>query len=373
MVSSGPGVTNIITPIADAYYDSIPIIVFTGQVGQKDMRGNLKIRQKGFQETDTLSLFKSITKKCFQPRTPNEVNEIVNRAFDIAISGRPGPVLIDLPMNIQRDYFLTNSKKKLLLNQNISYRNKEKISNTIKKVIKLFSKSTRPLILCGQGVISSGSENILRKLATKNKIPVTMSLLALGAFPTRSSPFIRISWSYRKSSCRLAIQNCDLLIVVGSRLDLRQVGTEVNEFAKKSKIIRIDIDKEEISNSRIKCDVNLKGDVKFILKQIINKIPKSLKNNSNWLKEIKKYKNKYQLTYKKNNSIKPQEIIEEINKLTSLKETICVSGVGQHQQWTARHFDFDNPKKLWFTSGGHRAMGYDLPVAIGAQYVDPKN
>jgi acetolactate synthase-1/2/3 large subunit len=372
MVSSGPGVTNVITPVADAYYDSVPIVIFTGQVGQNDMKGKVKIRQKGFQETDTLTLFKSITKESFQPKTPEEVFSIVENSFKIAESGRPGPVLIDLPMNIQRGIFLT-SKKRILKKKVIFKKNKFKVSeNDINKVVNLIKNSNKPLILCGQGVILSGSEKMLRKLATKYKIPVTMSLLALGAFPTKNYLSLGFHGHTGNQAAGLAIQNCDLLIVVGSRLDLRQVGTEANKFAEKSKIIRLDIDKEEISNSRVKCDLNLIGDVRVILKKILKKIPKSLKKNHKWLKEVKKFKNENCLTYKKNNMIKPQEIIEEINKLTSKRSTICISGVGQHQQWTARHFDFDNPKKLWFTSGGHGAMGYDLPVAIGAQYISKK-
>ena len=373
MVSSGPGVTNIVTPVADAYYDSIPIILFTGQVGQKDMKGKIKIRQKGFQETDTMSLFKSITKECFQPKTPHEVFDVVNKAFEIASSGRPGPVLIDLPMNIQRDYFLKNKNKKKQILKNKIEKNKKKFSESdLKNIVRLIKKSSKPLILCGQGIILSKSEKLLRKLAMKYKIPVTMSLLALGAFPTRNYLSLGFHGHTGNQAAGLAIQNCDLLIVIGSRLDLRQVGTETTQFAKKSKIIRIDIDKDEISNSRVKCNINIEGDVAFVLKELLKKMPKSLTKNSNWIKQIKQFKYENRLTYKKNKTIKPQEIIEEINNLTLSKETICVSGVGQHQQWTARHFDFDNPRKLWFTSGGHGAMGYDLPVAIGAQYVSPK-
>ena len=238
MVSSGPGVTNIVTPVADAYYDSIPIVIFTGQVGQKDMKGQIKIRQKGFQETDTMSLFKSITKECFQPKTPQEVFNVVNKAFKIASFGRPGPVLIDLPMNIQGDSFLRGDKKKIKIDKHKEKKNLRKISESnIKKIIKIIRKSSKPLILCGHGVILSKSEKLLRKLAIKHKIPVTMSLLALGAFPTRNYLSLGFHGHTGNQAAGLAIQNCDLLIVVGSRLDLRQVGTEVNEFAKKSKII----------------------------------------------------------------------------------------------------------------------------------------
>ena len=369
IVSSGPGVTNVITPVADAYYDSTPLVVITGQVGQKDMKGDKKIRQKGFQETDTMSLFQSITKKCFQPKKIEEVNETILEAFNLSEKGRPGPVLVDIPMNIQRDSFK---------NKKLSYKKKQfkklilkKVSKkTINKISKIINNSKKPLILCGQGVSISKSEKILKKFAIKNKIPVTMSLLALGTFPTQHYLSLGFHGHTGNQAAGLAIQNCDLLIVLGSRLDLRQVGTEVNKFALNSKIIRIDIDKEEILHSRIKCHININSDMSDVLKKISNKVKI---NCHDWLEDIKNFKKNNKLKFKRTGLIKPQEIIERINELTLNSKTICVSGVGQHQQWTARHFSFDNPKKVWFTSGGHGAMGYDLPVAIGAQYVSPKD
>lgn len=369
IVSSGPGVTNVITPIADAYYDSVPMIIFTGQVGQKDMKGKKKIRQKGFQETDTMSLFNSITKKCFQPKNPYQLLNTLDKAFNIASEGRPGPVLIDLPMNIQRDNFLLKSKKKSSLPKKII---KKYPKNKIEKIINILKNSKKPLILCGNGVILSKSEKLVRKLAIKHKIPVTMSLLGLGSVPTNNSLSLGFHGFTGNLAAGLAIQNCDLLLVIGSRLDLRQVGTKANEFAKNSKIIRIDIDKNEIINSRVKCDINVNYELKIVIKEILKKIPTKYSASTGWIKKIRHLKKKYKLTYKKTKLLKPQEIIETINNYTKNKDTICVSGVGQHQQWTARHFDFDYPKKLWFTSGGHGAMGYDLPVAIGSQFVSPK-
>ncbi len=369
IVSSGPGVTNVITPIADAFYDSVPMVVFTGQVGQKDMKGNKKMRQKGFQETDTMSLFHSITKKCFQPKNSYQLLDILDKAFILASEGRPGPVLIDLPMNIQRDNFLMKKRKKITLVKRI---NKKPPRNKIKEIVKFLKKSKKPLILCGNGVILSKSEKLVRKLAISHKIPVTMSLLGLGAFPTDNYLSLGFHGFTGNLAAGFAIQNCDLLLVIGSRLDLRQVGTKANDFAKKSKIIRIDIDKNEIINSRVTCDINVNFDLNTVIKEILRKLPKKYSSSTEWINQTEYLKKKYKLNYKKIKSLKPQEIIETINKYTKKKDTICVSGVGQHQQWTARHFDFDYPKKRWFTSGGHGAMGYDLPVAIGSQFVLPK-
>lgn len=367
LVSSGPGVTNVITPIADAYYDSIPLIIFTGQVGQKDMKKNLKIRQKGFQETDTLGLFNSITKKTFQPKNINSVYDIVNKAFKIASSGRPGPVLIDMPMNIQRDFMDIKNRKKKNRKKN---KVKIKISNKIiYNLAKRINASKKPLILCGQGVSISKSEKILRKIAIKNNIPVTMSLLSLGCFPTKNNLSLGFHGHTGNQAAGMAIQNCDLLLIIGSRLDIRQVGTEVNKFAANAYKIRIDIDNDEIKHSRIKCNLNILGNLNQILIDLEKKINRKTLKNNNWINQIKIYKKKYSLFYKKKGLLKPQEIIEKVDKLTSKKKVVCVSGVGQHQQWTARHFNFDHPKRLWFTSGGHGAMGYDLPVAIGAQFI----
>ena len=368
LVSSGPGVTNVITPVADAYYDSIPLIIFTGQVGQKDMKKNLKIRQKGFQETDALGLFKSITKKTFQPKNTQSVYNIVNKAFEIASSGRPGPVLIDMPMNIQRD--LINIKNKKIKFKKNKKKEKYKISNkTINNLVKRINESKKPLILCGQGVSISKSEEIMRKIAVKNNIPVTMSLMSLGCFPTKNNLSLGFHGHTGNQAAGMAIQNCDLLLVIGSRLDLRQVGTEVNKFAPSAYKIRIDIDNNEIKHSRIKCNLNILGNLNQILIDLEKRINRKTKNKDSWINTIKIYKKNYSLFYEKKGSLKPQEVIEKVDELTSKKKVICVSGVGQHQQWTARHFNFDNPKRLWFTSGGHGTMGYDLPVAIGAQFI----
>jgi len=370
MVSSGPGVTNVVTPIADAYFDSIPMVVFTGQVGQKDMKKSIKFRQKGFQEVDTLSLFKPITKACFQPKSPEEVYKIINLAFDISQSGRPGPVLIDMPMDVQRDLLKKKRIVEKLITKTKNFKNEK---NQIKKIYNLFQKSKKPLILCGHGVVLSKTEKIIRKISSKHQVPVTMSLMALGVIPSDNKLSLGFHGHTGNQAAGIAIQKCDLLIVVGSRLDLRQVGTQSKDFAKKAKIIRIDIDINEIQNSRVSCDINLIGPIGYWLPLLSSSISKIKNNYVDWLNEIKNLKKNHKLSYSSSGKIKPQEVIELFNSLTRYKKVICVTGVGQHQQWTARHFSFNNPSRTWFTSGGHGAMGYDLPVAIGAQYTSQKS
>ena len=372
MVSSGPGVTNIITPVADAYFDSVPMLIITGQVGQNDMKKLTGLRQKGFQEVDTISLFKTIVKASFQPKRPEEVYKIIDKAFQISIIGRPGPVLIDMPMNIQRSFLknkrIFNSKKKIKISKIFPKKNK------IKKIYDFFKESKKPLILCGQGAIISNVEKMIRRISLKHQIPVTMSLMALGVIPSDNKFSLGFHGHTGNQAAGIAIQECDLLIVIGSRLDLRQVGTQNKKFAKNARIIRIDIDINEIKNSRVSCNINLIGPIQFWLPVFLKTISTIKNDYREWTNRVSEIKKTNQLFYEKSNKLKPQQIIEEFDILTKYKKkVICVTGVGQHQQWTARHFTFNNPRRLWFTSGGHGAMGYDLPVSIGAQYSSKKS
>ena len=239
------------------------------------------------------------------------------------------------------------------------------------KVADILNNSDRPLILSGHGVILDRAENILRKLAINYNIPVTMSLLGLGAFPTQHQLSLGFHGHTGSQVAGLAIQNCDVLLVVGSRLDIRQIGTVSNKFAPKAKIIRIEIDKEELKACRVSADFVLMGRSKTILHSLFDSLNKNKKyERQKWLDQIIKWKNQHKNYFSKGKKLKPQSVIEELNIQTEKEEVICVSGVGLHQQWTARHFDFDFPKRRWFTSGGHGAMGYDLPVAMGSQYCE---
>ena len=364
MVTSGPGVTNVLTPVADAYFDSIPLVVLTGQVATSDMKSKLPVRQRGFQEVDTVALFKPITKAQFLPKHSSELAEVMNDAFRIAKTGRPGPVVVDLPMNVQKESvdvlpdFQSYTKQNLLIPD----------VSTINKIIDLLCLSKKPLIICGNGVLISRSYEELREFINKTKINTSSSLLGLGGLPTNSEFSLGYHGHTGSRYANLAIHESDLLLVLGSRLDVRQTGSVTKEFAPNAKVIHIDLDLAELEHARVHTELRIHADIKKTL-QIINDKLQNIKlpDWSEWNEQIKQWKSEYRLSYDSKKVLKPQYIIETANKLTKGVPLVCVTGVGQHQQWTARHFDFDFPTRILLTSGGHGAMGFDLPVSIGAQ------
>jgi len=364
MVTSGPGVTNVLTPVADAYFDSIPLVVLTGQVATSDMKSNLPVRQRGFQEVDTVALFKPITKAQFLPKHSSELAEVMNDAFRIAKTGRPGPVVVDLPMDVQKEPvdvlpdFQSYTKQNLLIPD----------VSTINKIIDLLCSAKKPLIICGNGILISRSHEELREFINKTKINTSSSLLGLGGLPTNSEFSLGYHGHTGSRYANLAIHESDLLLVLGSRLDVRQTGSVTKEFAPNAKVIHIDLDLAELEHTRVHTELQIHADIKKTL-QIINDKLQNIKlpDWSEWNEQIKHWKSEYRLSYDSKKVLKPQYIIETANKLTKGIPLVCVTGVGQHQQWTARHFDFDFPTRILLTSGGHGAMGFDLPVSIGAQ------
>ena len=364
MVTSGPGVTNVLTPVADAYFDSIPLVVLTGQVATSDMKSKLPVRQRGFQEVDTVALFKPITKAQFLPKHSSELAEVMNDAFRIAKTGRPGPVVVDLPMDVQKESvdvlpdFQSYTEQNLLIPD----------VSAINKIIDLLCSAKKPLIICGNGILISRSYEELREFINKTKINTSSSLLGLGGLPTNSEFSLGYHGHTGSRYANLAIHESDLLLVFGSRLDVRQTGSVTKEFAPNAKVIHIDLDLAELKHARVHTELQIHADIKKTL-QIINDKLRNIKlpDWSEWNEQIKQWKSEYRLSYDSKKVLKPQYIIETANKLTEGIPLVCVTGVGQHQQWTARHFDFDFPTRILLTSGGHGAMGFDLPVSIGAQ------
>lgn len=373
MVTSGPGVTNIVTTVADAYFDSTPLVVLTGQVGTGDMRGGLPLRQKGFQEVDTISLMRPVSKAQFLPKKPEDLPDIMDHAFDIACEGRPGPVVVDLPMNVQNGSFEApigrSSSRAVTRASPESLKPDPKL---IDQVVQWLCSSRRPLIIAGQGIILSRAHGELRQLAEGCRIPVTQSLLALGAFPTASPLALGHHGHTGNQYANRAVHEADLVIAIGTRLDLRQVGSRSDAFVPHGRVVRIDIDRSEIECSRVRSDLVVLSDARSALLELIFRLNGcSLPDWSLWLDQIEMWRSQFPLKYDLLGPLKPQQIIEEANRLTAGKPVICTSGVGSHQQWTARHFDFDYPRRIWLTSGGHGAMGFDLPAAIGAQLNRP--
>ena len=365
-VTSGPGATNCVTGLADAYMDSIPIVCLTGQVPTK-LIGN-----DAFQEADTTGITRPVTKHNYLVKNVKDLEKIMQEAFYVAKSGRPGPVLIDLPKDILNEIYIYKGKKLIKTKINKPILN----LSLIKKVVSLIIKAKKPIFYCGGGVINSGpkASNILTKLIRKTKFPCTNTLMGLGCFPAIDKQFVGMLGMHGTYEANLAMHDSDLIIAVGSRFDDRVTGN-LSKFSPYAKKVHIDVDPSSI-NKNVKVDVALIGDVSEIINLIyleLNKNKNLLKFNNvtKWWSQINDWKKKNCLGYKKNNyPIKPQYAIERLYELTKTKDCFVTTGVGQHQMWAAQYYKFNKPNR-WMTSGGLGTMGYGLPAAIGAQIANP--
>ena len=357
IATSGPGATNLVTGIATAYMDSIPLVALTGQVATK-LIGN-----DAFQEADTTGITRPITKHNYLVRTTDELPRILKEAFYLARTGRPGPVLVDLPKDVQQGE--TNEKYP----DKIELRSYKPTlwghPGQIKKLANAIKHSKRPVIYAGGGVISSGASEELRELAIKAKIPVTTTLMGLGVFPETHPLSLKMLGMHGTQYANYAIMEADLLIAIGARFDDRVTG-KVEEFAPKAKIAHIDIDPSSIRKN-VNVDIPVVGDVKNVLSEL-NKILQP-GDTSEWLKQIEQWKRDYPLTYREDGNLKPQYIIEQIYEVTKGK-AIITTEVGQNQMWAAQFYKFTKPR-TFLSSGGLGTMGYGFPAALGAQVACP--
>jgi acetolactate synthase-1/2/3 large subunit len=368
MVTSGPGVTNAVTPIADAYYDNIPMVVITGQVGTSDMRGDLPVRQRGFQEVDTVELMKPITKRAFLVKDIRELADVMEQAFFLARSGRCGPVVVDLPMNVQRgtvqDWRIPAKRTDIL-----PFAPADKIET----LAQWISQAKRPLILAGGGVIAANAYPELRALADTYRIPVTMSMPGMGAYPSQASLSLGLCGYAGSQYANLAMYKSDLLIGIGTTFHLRQTGSLPDKTVEQGRIARIDLDVNELRHSRVPLDLEINADAKAALQALERALQgKAKPETAAWLNRIEGWKATYPLLPGKQGSLpKPQAVIEAVNRCVRDSKVIVTTGVGQHQVWVPRHFDFDAPNRMLLTSSGHGTMGFDLPAAIGAKIAHP--
>ncbi|MCM8823752.1 MAG: biosynthetic-type acetolactate synthase large subunit, partial [Candidatus Omnitrophica bacterium] len=361
IATSGPGATNLTTGIANAYMDSVPMVAITGQVK------TFLIGNDAFQEADITGVTRSITKHNYLVRNIKDLAITIKEAFHIAKTGRPGPVLIDLPVDIQmQDAEFNYPQKVEIRGYKPTYFGHP---GQIKKALKLIYNSKRPVIIAGGGVIISRASEELVKFAEKINIPVTTTLMGLGGFPATHHLSLGMLGMHGTVYANMAIMESDLIIAIGCRFDDRVTG-KVDAFAPEAKIIHIDIDPTSISKN-IKVDVPIVGDAKNILGQLLEELDTSrLPDLGGWERRIKDYKRKHPLYYKKSRvKIKPQQVVEELYLQTKGK-AIVVTEVGQNQMWAAQFYKIDYPRHF-LSSGGLGTMGYGFPAAIGAKLGNP--
>jgi len=358
VATSGPGATNLVTGLANAHLDSIPLVAFTGQVST-----NL-IGTDAFQEVDISGITLPVTKNSYVARDVKDLARIVQEAFYIARTGRPGPVLIDFPKDIQL------AQAEFKYPESVSLKSYKPTFNghiqQIKAAAQEISKAKKPIIYAGGGVISSNASSELRDLALKTNIPVTTTLMGLGSFPETHSLSLGMLGMHGTPCANYAVSAADLIIALGVRFDDRITG-KLDEFASKARIIHIDIDPAEVGKN-VLVDIPIIGDIKNILEKLNKYVHK--KKETEWLKTVENFKKKYPLKYSNSEELKPQYIMETISKIAK-NNTIIVTSVGQHQMWAALYYRFIEPRSF-ISSGGLGTMGYGFPAALGAKMGCPE-
>ena len=370
LVTSGPGATNAVTGITDALMDSIPMVVLSGQVP------TFLIGNDAFQEADTVGITRPCTKHNWLVKTPETLAETIHQAFHVATSGRPGPVLVDIPKDVQ---FATGTYVPPQKARTSHYAPRVKGDiEAITRLVEMIEKAERPVLYTGGGVINSGpgAAQLLRELADASGIPVTSTLMGLGAYPASGKRWIGMLGMHGLYEANMAMHDCDLMINVGARFDDRITG-RVNAFSPGSKKAHIDIDPSSI-NKVIRVDLPIIGDVGHVLEDLL-KIWKSRGRKvnaaglANWWKQIDAWKAVNCLAYKGHDTIiKPQLALQRLEALTKGRDRYITTEVGQHQMWAAQYLNFEGPNR-WMTSGGLGTMGYGLPASIGVQIAHPKS
>mgnify|MGYP003391011946 FL=1 len=360
--TSGPGATNLITPIGSCYFDSVPTMFITGQVNTYEYKYDKPVRQIGFQETDIVSIIRPIVKYAVMVDKVEDIRYELEKAYYLSQEGRKGPVLVDIPMNIQRTEVDISSLKSFFdSNEYFELENNKKEKNNVDEVINLLKESKRPIVLIGGGVRLSNANVELLNYVEKYSIPVVYSLMGKDAISEDYKYNLGLIGSYGNRYGNLALANSDLILVLGSRLDTRQTGTSLDTFAREAKIIQVDVDKNELG-SKIKIDIEINSDVKDFI-TTLNKYEINI-DITEWLKKLKEYKNKFSSTVGFDNNLKiPNYVVSIISKYLQ-DEDICVD-VGQHQMWTAQSLNIKATQRVLF-SGGMGAMGFALPASIGA-------
>jgi acetolactate synthase-1/2/3 large subunit len=368
LVTSGPGATNAVTGLTDALMDSIPLVCITGQVATH------LIGTDAFQECDTVGITRPCTKHNYLVRSVDDLARILHEAFYVALSGRPGPVVVDIPKDVQ---FATGTYASQRNVAHKTYRPKLKGDlDAIRAAVTLMAGAKRPIIYSGGGVINSGKEasHLLREVAKLTGFPVTSTLMGLGAFPAGDPQWLGMLGMHGTLEANMAMHDCDVMLCVGARFDDRITG-RLDAFSPGSKRIHIDIDPSSI-NKNVKVDVGIVGDCAHVLEDMVRvwrsaSVEPDRSAMASWWATIDQWRARRSLAYRRSNDvIKPQYAIERLFALTRGKDVYVTTEVGQHQMWAAQFFKFDEPNR-WMTSGGLGTMGYGLPAAVGVQLAHP--
>ncbi len=366
LVTSGPGVTNAVTGLSTAYMDSIPMVVITGQVPSH------AIGQDAFQECDTVGITRPVVKHNFLVKDVRELASTIKKAFFIAKTGRPGPVLVDIPKDISMHKCAFEYPREIEMR---SYKPVDKgHTGQIRKAVQLLLAAERPMIYTGGGVILANASNELNRLVDKLGYPVTNTLMGLGGYRAGSDKFVGMPGMHGTYEANMAMQNCDVLIAIGARFDDRVIGNPKHFASNPRKIIHIDIDPSSISK-RVKVDIPIVGNVKDVLVELLNQLDAAearpnAESLRSWWTQINAWRSKECLKYAPSDEvIKPQSVVEQLWRVTD-GDAFITSDVGQHQMWAAQYYPFNKPRR-WINSGGLGTMGVGLPYAMGVQMANP--
>ncbi|HBE67323.1 MAG TPA: biosynthetic-type acetolactate synthase large subunit [Planctomycetaceae bacterium] len=361
MATSGPGATNLVTAIADAKLDSIPMVAVTGQVPTP------VIGSDAFQETPMVEVCRSITKHHYLVTDVRDVARVMKEAFHVATTGRPGPVLVDMPKDVQLDSCEVDWEVPMDL-PGYKVITPHAQPEQIRQIAAAIKHSKRPMLYCGGGVIAADGAEALRKLVDLTGIPITMTVMGLGLYPNREDLSMDMLGMHGSAYANYAVRDCDLLLAFGVRFDDRVTG-KLSEFAKNAKIIHVDIDASELNKNKV-AHIPVCSDVKFAIDEL-NKIVEPPEGIGPWVKQCSDLKKKYPYSYDENfDGILQQHAIRELSDLTQDRETYVSVGVGQHQMWAAQFYQFSRPR-TWMSSSGLGTMGFGLPCAMGIQAANP--
>jgi acetolactate synthase-1/2/3 large subunit len=365
LVTSGPGVTNAVTGLSTAYMDSIPMVVISGQVP------TAAIGQDAFQECDTVGITRPVVKHNFLVKDVKDLAETIKKAFYIARTGRPGPVLVDIPKDVSMQKATYSYPKEIEMR---SYRPVDKgHAGQIRKAVQLLLAAERPMIYTGGGVILANASNELNKLVDKLGFPITNTLMGLGAYRATDKKFVGMPGMHGTYEANMAMQHCDVLIAIGARFDDRVIGNPKHFATNPRKIIHIDIDPSSISK-RVKVDIPIVGNVKDVLIELLSQLDAAEQRPNpavqKWWQQIEDWRGRECLRYATSSElIKPQSVVEKLWEVTG-GDAYVTSDVGQHQMWAAQYYPFDKPRR-WINSGGLGTMGVGLPYAMGVQMANP--